>query len=232
MANVSGLIEGAMLIGGQSEGVAISVPHGRVVCKSSPINVVHSGYQGSVYGDVVISPEEMAGGDGEFYPTPDGGWISVTGYGSSIYAGNGVRASALGDESEVNLDYITQPAEGMRDISACHAFTSGYSSRINASENVKTSMLVATGDQSTINALDTTDNVAFVAGANSQVYLGSDSVLFAAQSPFFVLGENGAAAIAWHDGNRKRITVVYAGENGIEAGVDYYLDEHGQVVQA
>lgn len=41
------------------------------------------------------------------------------------------------------------------------------------------------------------------------------------------LGKNGAACLAWHDGERNRFTSLYEGEDGIKEGVWYRLGEDG-----
>ncbi|AQS90490.1 hypothetical protein A0U94_05395 [Gluconobacter albidus] len=46
------------------------------------------------------------------------------------------------------------------------------------------------------------------------------------------LGENGCASLVWHDGERSRFTHLYVGEDGVEAGVAYRLDDAGKVVPA
>ncbi len=47
-------------------------------------------------------------------------------------------------------------------------------------------------------------------------------------------GDRGTVVVAWWDGvaGRRRITVGYVGEDGIEAGVAYRCDETGTLVQA
>ena len=71
-------------------------------------------------------------------------------------------------------------------------------------------------------------------GVRSQLAAsGKDSVAVAA-SPCCTAkaGENGAIVLTWHDGNRYRIAVAYVGENGIEAGVFYKLNESGAFIAA
>ena len=46
-----------------------------------------------------------------------------------------------------------------------------------------------------------------------------------------VLGEGGCVAAPWHDGERTRFAVAYVGENGIEAGTPYCLNDEGQFVK-
>lgn len=44
------------------------------------------------------------------------------------------------------------------------------------------------------------------------------------------LGKNGAACLAWHDGERNRFTSLYEGEDGIKEGVWYRLGADGHPV--
>jgi len=61
---------------------------------------------------------------------------------------------------------------------------------------------------------------------------GEGSVVACAGSVVrIVLGEKGCASVPWHDGERTRIAVAYVGENGIEAGVPYHLNDEGQFVK-
>ncbi|WP_025824204.1 hypothetical protein [Asaia astilbis] len=45
------------------------------------------------------------------------------------------------------------------------------------------------------------------------------------------LGKGGCASLVWHDGTRSRFTHLYVGEDGIEAGVAYRLDDAGKPVR-
>lgn len=61
---------------------------------------------------------------------------------------------------------------------------------------------------------------------------GDDSVVAAADVVCkIVLGEGGCAAIAYQDGDRTRFAVAYVGENGIEAGIAYTVNEKGEFVK-
>ncbi len=61
---------------------------------------------------------------------------------------------------------------------------------------------------------------------------GDQSVCVAAGfSSKCMVGKDGAIALTWHDGKRPRITVGYAGEDGIEAGVFYAVDAKGKLVK-
>ncbi|QIY81474.1 hypothetical protein [Chromobacterium violaceum] len=58
---------------------------------------------------------------------------------------------------------------------------------------------------------------------------GKNAVVAAAATVREVmLGEGGCAAIAYHDGTRNRFALAYVGENGIEAGVKYRLNDQHQ----
>ncbi|WP_162993427.1 hypothetical protein [Asaia bogorensis] len=70
-------------------------------------------------------------------------------------------------------------------------------------------------------------------GACAQITCeGKDAVVASAGLGAIVaLGEGGCASLAWHDGKRTRFTQLYVGENGIEAGVVYRLNEAGKPVR-
>jgi hypothetical protein len=58
---------------------------------------------------------------------------------------------------------------------------------------------------------------------------GRDAVVACARPVTCVtLGPNGCASVPWHDGKRWRIAVAYAGENGIEAGIAYTVNNRGE----
>ncbi|MFB9941595.1 hypothetical protein [Gluconobacter oxydans] len=62
---------------------------------------------------------------------------------------------------------------------------------------------------------------------------GKNAVVAAAgQRTHVTLSEGGAASLVWYDGKRARFTNLYEGEDGIEAGVEYRLDDAGKVVRA
>ncbi|WP_157212868.1 hypothetical protein [Komagataeibacter europaeus] len=56
------------------------------------------------------------------------------------------------------------------------------------------------------------------------------TVAFAGRHGSVSLGKGGAASLVWHDGNRNRFINIYEGEDGIEAGVLYAI-ENGKVVR-
>ena len=92
---------------------------------------------------------------------------------------------------------------------------------------------IASGADSQLAASGVRSKLA-ASGVRSQLAAsGKDSVAVAA-SPCCTAkaGENGAIVLTWHDGNRYRIAVAYVGENGIEAGVFYKLNESGAFIAA
>lgn len=62
---------------------------------------------------------------------------------------------------------------------------------------------------------------------------GDDSVVMAAGVRSIAsAGKDGVIALTWHDGTRYRVTVGYVGEDGIEPGVAYCVDDAGKLVKA
>ncbi|MFT9221947.1 hypothetical protein [Gluconobacter oxydans] len=62
---------------------------------------------------------------------------------------------------------------------------------------------------------------------------GKNAVVAAAgRRTHVTLSEGGAASLVWYDGKRDRFTNLYEGEDGIEAGVEYRLDDAGKAVRA
>lgn len=94
----------------------------------------------------------------------------------------------------------------------------------------KNNKVVTSGIESLV-WMESADSVAVTLGENSITEVGESSVIFASESSVkFKLGAGSCAAIAWHDGTRKRIKVVYEGENGILADTQYTIDQNGNVV--
>ena len=83
-----------------------------------------------------------------------------------------------------------------------------------------------TGDLAQINVTGH-NAVAINTGDNCKVTVsGDDSICISTGNLHqFCLGKGGSAVIAYHDGNRTRFKIFYEGEEGIVAGVHYYLDE-------
>ena len=83
-------------------------------------------------------------------------------------------------------------------------------------------VVVDSGDASSLAASGYASRLAASGDASRLAASGNDSRL--------KLGPNGAGALAWHDGKRPRFTVIYVGEDGIEADKWYRLDDKGKVI--
>jgi len=97
---------------------------------------------------------------------------------------------------------------------------SGNNSRLAASGDA--SGLAASGDASRLAASGNYSRLA-ASGNYSRLAASGDA-------SGLKLGPNGAGALAWHDGKRPRFTVIYVGEDGIEADKWYRLDDKGKVI--
>lgn len=229
MSIVNAPIEGAVMIGGTvgNGGVAFSDGFPHVVGKSSPVRIVHCGNYATVYDDVILADSEPGAEQGHYVPGVDG-IISITGYESKIWAGNMSRASALGDNSEIELNYMTKPSTPDFELSESKAYIAGHASRIVASNYVNRSVLIASGasslfhDEGRDNTLVCTGNEADItAGENAMVVVTSNKCNFS-------FGAGSVAVFCWKDGNDKKVMVVREGENGISAGTPYIF-ENGNV---
>ncbi|MBJ9157466.1 hypothetical protein I5467_06410 [Citrobacter sp. FDAARGOS_156] len=90
--------------------------------------------------------------------------------------------------------------------------SSGYSAQIGSSGD--SAQIGSSGDSARITAS------------------GKNSVVACAGSvKRIVLGDGGCVAVPWHDGERTRFAVAYVGENNIEAGTPYCLNDEGQFVK-
>ncbi|WP_019211673.1 hypothetical protein [Yersinia massiliensis] len=225
MSSVNSPIEGTTMIAGTLYGgVAFSQENQNIVGKSTPVHIVHCGNNVMVYDDVV-----SATGDVDF--PNSGGRIATTGENSHIQGGDASRTSSLGYSSSILLEYNFTNAEQLT-LSQAIASTAGTNGAITTAAYVTDSILIAAGDESQITDRGH-NNVLFSGGTDSAIYAdgGNGVIIFAAKNPrYFTLNEQGVAAIAWHDGIRARVTVVYEGENGIEKDQLYKLDENGNVV--
>lgn len=229
MSSVNAPIEGAVMIGGTvgNGGLAFSDGFLNVVGKSSPVRIVHCGNYATVYDDVMCAVGEPGAEQG--YYTPNGGGvISITGYESKIWAGNMSRVSALGDSSEIEISYRSEPSFPDFDLRESKAYAAGYKSRIIARNCVKSSVLLASGEHSMLldegcdNTLVCTGNEANItAGENALVVVTSNKCIFS-------FGSGSVAVFCWQDGADKKITVVREGEKGIAADTPYIF-ENGNV---
>ena len=125
---------------------------------------------------------------------------------------------------------------------------SGYASRLAASGNASrlaasgnASSLAASGNDSRLAASGNVSSLAASGYASSLAASGNASRLAASgnvsrlaasgYASSLKLGPNGAGALAWWDGKRPRFTVLYVGEDGIEADVWYRLDSAGKATK-
>lgn len=144
---------------------------------------------------------------------------------SKVMSGN--AAFLAGDSSTVTI--------GEYDFVDSIVMSVGASSLINLAghsypnHNYRNNKVVAAGAGSFIETSD--DCVVVTVGADSNVTVGGNSVILSSEtSVTFSVGLGSCAAVVWHDGTRKRIKVVYEGENGILADTQYTIDQSGNVV--
>lgn len=141
--------------------------------------------------------------------------------------GNQCRIGSLGGRSRIcnsgNDVKIYASGNGV------HIANSGIRNFITASQS--RAKVTNTGDLAQINVTGQ-NSVAINTGDNCKVTVsGDDSICISTGHLHqFCLGKGGSAVIAYHDGKRTRFNIFYEGENGIEAGVHYTLDENQQPV--
>ncbi|MGO4743671.1 hypothetical protein ACGS9J_09695 [Serratia quinivorans] len=242
-------IEGTTLISGTLYGGIASTQNGQnVYLSSSPIKFAHTGDNAIIYDNIVSN---------ESGPPGQGAIISCLGNSVSLFPGNESKSCTFGYESTITISYII--TENTEEIGLNRPVTCslGDNTTINVENYVSESVILSAGYQATINCqgshstlISTGDDVKINnAGNDSLIMLTAksryidmltgkdssttyqDSIMMAFVSPeIFILAENGAAVIAYHDGSRKRFVTVYAGEDGIEPGIEYTVNEQGNVV--
>ena len=275
MAQIPPLLESGIVIGGDLEEdkwIVIPYDEMNVSAKCNFPKIVHTGYKGLVYGDVLPTYwDNVAYPNEPFMPDQSPGEFVTTGKESTIWAGNGSSTVAMGEQSQIIIGINYSPEdEEEHSINGCKAFTLGDSSNvrfknppgrdnllitagvdsyIDLGEATKSVGIIA-GDNNTLYARDSNDNVAIATGDNCEVIaettnntviitgdnsganVGEYGIIFASRSPVsFSIGKGSVASVVWHDGERKRLKVIYEGEDGIEAGRSYKIDENGQVIE-
>jgi hypothetical protein len=146
---------------------------------------------------------------------------SATGYNSAASAtGDRSAASATGDSSAASATGYNSAASATGDNSAASA----TGDRSAASATGDNSAASATGDSSAASAT----------GYNSAASATGYAAVAAAFGYYSTAqaDKTGAVVVAWWDGQRKRLTVGYVGEDGIEANTPYRCDEAGKLVRA
>ncbi len=69
------------------------------------------------------------------------------------------------------------------------------------------------------------------AGTGGTATAGDGGTATAGTGGTATAGDGGTLLIQWSDGRRRRTGVFYVGEDGVEAGVPYRLDDHGKLVR-
>lgn len=229
MSSVNAPVEGAVMIGGTvgTGGVAFSGAPLQVAGKSSPVRIAHCGDYATVYDDVIRAEGEPGAAEDIYMPGMDG-IISVTGYASKIWAGNMSRTSALGDDSEIELNYMTEPSAPDFELTMAKAYIAGHASRIVARNVVHDSVLLASGDNSLIHD-EGQHNTVVCTGNEADITAGDDAVIIVTrQKCSFTFGLNSLAVFCWKDGDDRNVMILREGEKGISAGTPY-LFEKGNV---
>jgi Ca2+-binding RTX toxin-like protein len=122
--------------------------------------------------------------------------LCSSGYGAQIgSSGNGAQIGSSGNDARIG--------------------SSGYDARIGSSGN--DARIGSSGNDAQIGS----------SGNDAQIEVtGQNAVVACAGSVIeFTLGEGGCIAVPYRDGTRTRFAVAYVGENGIDAGVKYRLNE-------
>ena len=143
---------------------------------------------------------------------------AASGYGSQLAtSGDGSRLAVSVDQSRLAASgcYSQLAASGYHS----HLAASGYYSQLAASGY--RSQLAASGYHSHLAA----------SGDGSQLAASGDgSLVMGAYNSSAKAGQNGAIALAWHDGERPRIAVGYVGED-LKADTWYRIDDKGNFVE-
>lgn len=259
MGAIDGGLEGGILIAGETYGpVFIPQNDQHMVIKADFAKVYHTGNDSDIRTDVDRLAEEV-GSENLFEPCTE---IQLVTGGEFVHITDaGCQSKLIGLGNETTVDYHLY-ADNLHDeakiMSENLAFMAGDNSRLTVSEfSFKDSIAISLGERSDLTLIessniegDYTNNIAFSVGKesfieignesiavslgkDSNVIVGNDSVVLSSEnSTVFTLGEGSCASIAWHDGTRKRVKVVYEGEDGIQAGMSYKVDQNGNVIAA
>ena len=138
---------------------------------------------------------------------------------TAVSSGNSSKAASSGDYSTAasSGDYSKAASSGDSSTAASSgdystAASSGDYSKAESSGN--SSKAASSGYYSTAAAVGK-DTIAVVAGLYGKTKVG----------------ENGCLSLVWDDGNRNRIVVGYAGEDGIKANTWYTLNNKGELIE-
>ncbi|GAA3671759.1 hypothetical protein [Acetobacter lovaniensis] len=160
--------------------------------------------------------EEASGDYAQIGSSGDYAHIGSSGYDARIgSSGDGARIGSSGDDARIgssgNDAQIGSSGDGAR------IGSSGNDAQIGSSGDY--ARIGSSGDDARIGSSGNGAQIE-AAGRNSVTASSGGNVSVK-------LGKNGAACLAWHDGERNRFTSLYEGEDGIKEGVWYRLGEDG-----
>ncbi|SNT20058.1 DUF7666 domain-containing protein [Sphingopyxis indica] len=181
-----------------------------------------SGYGSKLAASGYYSKLAASGNDSNLAASGCGSNLAASGNDSKLAAsGNdsNLAASGYGSKLAASGDYSKLAASGY----GSNLAASGYGSNLAASGYY--SKLAASGNYSKLAASGNDSNLAASGDYSNLAASGYDSKAKA--------GENGAIALAYHDGKRARFAVGYVGEDGIKADTWYRADAStGKLVEA
>ncbi|WP_192456502.1 protein YdhT [Musicola keenii] len=162
--------------------------------------------------------------------------IASTGYacqlvsaGCAAHVGNtgpNSRIGALGERARIANS--GNAAKIVSDGHGSHIASTG--SRTYISGTGDRDRIVSAGDMCCLHSLGDSTHITATGEQLSVTACGADSVVVVVGSmATLLLGQGGCAAITYHDGVRTRFRVIYAGEDGVRAGVRYRLTTAGEL---
>jgi hypothetical protein len=193
---------------------------------------------GELSSDGYCSKISNAGMNNLIASSGDHSWIGSAGYASQIASvGEAARVAVAGQHSRIGSSGARAKIASAGN--ACKISSSGAAARIAASGMRgrigaigERSKIANAGDLCKISAFGHDALIANVGGDTGIIASGDNSVVASAGViTYVVLGKGGCAAIPYDDGKRTRFAVAYEGENGIQAGVKYTLNEAHQFVE-
>ena len=242
MGTISPGVEGGILLTGDVYEPVLSFKEDgqSVVVKYENANIVHAGSRLSIFTDIIRLGEENLPphDEGDFEPCHEPK-IVTTGEHINIYdGGQASTITAFGDNTQISYEFFldTQNVNNPLTMSNNMVLIGGGNSRLHVQDGYEysNSTIINTGENAFISIAGMSEknsnNLVVNTGCDVNVSVGSDSVVFSSESStVFSLGKGSCAAILWHDGTRKRMKVVYEGEDGIQAGISYQVDQNGNI---
>ncbi|WP_194688887.1 MULTISPECIES: hypothetical protein [unclassified Gluconobacter] len=196
----------------------------------------------------VTKDKDESGNDAQIGSSGNYARIGSSGYGAKIgSSGYGAKIGSSGDDAQIGSSGDCARIGSSGDCARIGS--SGNYARIGSSGNY--AQIGSSGDCARIGSsgdcarIGSSGNYAQIGSSGDCARIGSSGdcarikcegenavVASAGQCTQVILGENGCASLVWHDGERSRFTHLYEGEDGVEAGVAYRLDDAGKVVRA